>query len=101
MLTIVKRRKRIDKFIHQAMRDVVKQGGDNVIKIFEEKFKELRVKGCHKYGGSLSSVMYTEDVEMDENLPDDHYTEVEMEEIDIMLMGTESEARKRVQRNRN
>ena len=38
--------------------------------------------------------MYTED--MDEDLPEDHYTEKELE---TMYMGTESEARKRFQRN--
>ena len=43
--------------------------------------------------------MYTEDVEMTENLPDDHYTEAEEEEIDTMFMGTESKARKRFQKN--
>ena len=42
--------------------------------------------------------MYTEDVEMDENLPDDHYTESEMKEMEMMFMATESEARKRFQR---
>ena len=34
MLTIVKKRKKIDKFIFQALRDIVKQGGDDVIKKF-------------------------------------------------------------------
>ena len=43
--------------------------------------------------------MYTEDVEMNENLPDDHYTESEMKEMETMFMGAESEARKRFQRN--
>ena len=45
MLEIVKKRKRLDKFIYQALRDVVKLSGDNVIQNFEEKFKELRVEG--------------------------------------------------------
>ena len=35
MLGIVKKRKKIDKFIYQALRDVVKLGGDNVINNFE------------------------------------------------------------------
>ena len=39
--------------------------------------------------------MYTEDVEMDENLPGDCYTESEMKEMETMFMGTESEARRR------
>ena len=38
---LVKRRKKIDKFIYQALRDVVKLRGDNMIKNFEDKFKEL------------------------------------------------------------
>ena len=56
-------------------------------------FEDMRVEGCRK-DASSASVMYTED--MDEDLPEDHYTETEME---IMYMGTESEARKRFQRN--
>ena len=67
---------------------MVKHGGDDVIKNFEDKFKELRVEGCCKDGGLLSSVMYTEDREdMDEeDLLDDDYNEDEMEEIDTMFM---------------
>ena len=100
MLTIVKRRKKIDRFIHQALRDVVKQGGDNIIKSFEEKFKELRVEGCCKDGGLSFSVMYTEDRErMDEDVPDNSYTKTEMKEMETMFMGTESEARWRFQKN--
>ena len=45
MLGVVKKRKRLDKLIYQALRDVVKLGGDNVIQNFEEKFKELRIEG--------------------------------------------------------
>ena len=41
MLGIIKKRKRLDKNIYQALRDVVKLGGENVIQNFEEKFKEL------------------------------------------------------------
>ena len=81
------------------MRDVVKVGGNNVIKNFEEKFKELRVEGCCKDGGSSSSVMYTEDVKMDDDLPEDCYTESEMKQMETMYMGTENEAWKRFQRN--
>ena len=43
--------------------------------------------------------MYTEDMYMDVDLPEDHYTESEMKEIETMYMGTESEARKGFQRN--
>ena len=31
MLSIIKKRKRLDKFIYQALRDIVKLGGENVI----------------------------------------------------------------------
>ena len=41
MLSIIKKRKKIDKFVYQALRHMVKLGGDDVIKNFEEKFKEL------------------------------------------------------------
>ena len=61
MLSIIKKRKRLDKFIYQALRDIVKLGGENVIQNFEEKFKELRVEGCRK-DGSSSTIMYTEDM---------------------------------------
>ena len=63
MLSIVKKHKKIDQFIQQALRDVVKHGGDNVITNFENKFKELRVEGCCRDGGSSSAVMYTKDGE--------------------------------------
>ena len=66
---------------------MVKEGGVNILKNFENKFKEIRVEGCRKY---TSSVMYTEDVH--ENLPQTHYTETELQEIEKMYMGMESEA---------
>ena len=41
MLGIVKKRKILDKFVYQSLRDIVKVEGDNMIKNFEENFKEL------------------------------------------------------------
>ena len=41
MLSVIRKRKKIDKFAYQALRDVVKLGGDDIVKNFEEKFKEL------------------------------------------------------------
>ena len=35
MLNIVKKRKRLDKFVYQSLKNIVKVGGDNVIKNFE------------------------------------------------------------------
>ena len=40
MLSIIKKKKKLDKFVYQSLRDVVK-AGDDVVKNFEEKFKEL------------------------------------------------------------
>ena len=39
--------------------------------------------------------MYTEDMEMDVDLPEDHYTDSEMKDMETMYMGTKSEAQKR------
>ena len=41
MLGIVKKRKRLDQFVYQALRDMVKNGSEDVIKNFEETFKRL------------------------------------------------------------
>ena len=43
--------------------------------------------------------MYSEDMEMDVDLPEDHYMESEMKEMETIYMGTESEAPKTFQRN--
>ena len=53
---------------------------------------------CRK-DGSSSTVMYAEDMEEDKDLPEDHYTESELKEMETLYMGTESKARKRFQRN--
>ena len=96
MLTVVKKQKRIDRFIHQALRDFVKLGGDNIVKNFEDKFKNSELQDR----GSSSSVMYTKDGEkMDEDLPDNHYTEADMKEMETIFMGTKSKARRRFQKN--
>ena len=49
----------------------MKDGGVDVLQNFE-KFKDMRVEGCKK-DASSASVIYTED--MDEDIPEDHYTE--------------------------
>ena len=58
----------------------------------KKKFKETRIEGCRK-DASSALIMYTED-----DLPEDNYTETELKENETMYMGTESEARKRYQR---
>ena len=78
----------MENFEIQALRDVMKENGEDVVENFEQKFKEIRVEGKSKSLNS-SSAMYTD------KLPSTYYTEKEQEEIEAMYMGTESEARKR------
>ena len=61
MIGVVKKRKELDKFAYQALRDRVNFGGENVIQNFEEKFKELRVEGNRKETSSQTSVLFTEE----------------------------------------
>ena len=42
---MTKKRKSVEMFQYQALRDVVKVGGDTVVRNFGEKFKELKVEG--------------------------------------------------------
>ena len=109
MLGIVKKRKKLDKFVYQALRDVIKLGGDNVVQNFEEKFKELRVEGNGKEVNS-SSVMFTEEdeyfdaEEMKEDDLDDedqYESQIEDEDQETYFMGTQSQARKRFSNNRS
>ena len=74
MLGVIKKRKRLDKFVYQSLRDIVKVGGENIVKNFESKFKELRVEGNRKEMNS-SSVMFTEE--------DEYFSSEEMEEDDL------------------
>ena len=90
MLQELKKRKRMENFEIQALREVVKDHNEYVVENFEKTFKEMKVKGKRK---PLSfSTMFTE------TLPATYYTEAEQKEIEAMYMGTESEARKRYQR---
>ena len=43
-------------------------------------------------------MIYTEDTEMDVDLPEDHYMESEMKKMETIFIGTESEAQKRFQK---
>ena len=101
MLGVVKKRKNLDKFIYQALRDVVKLGGDNVIQNFEEKITDLRVKGYRKENGLSTLVMYTEDdKEMEEDFHDNSEdSHIENGEKETLFMETESKARRRFYRN--
>ena len=88
MLQKLKKRRKMESFELQALREVVKENGQAVVQNFERKFKEIRVEGKRK---SLkeSTTLYTEVP------PTTYYTEAEQEQIEAMYMGTESEARKR------
>ena len=88
MLERMKKQINIENFEIQAFRNVVKEGVPDVVKNFKKKFKEIKIEGKRK--AMSSSAMFTE------QLPRTHYTEAE---IEAMYMGTESEARKRFQRN--
>ena len=83
----MKKRRKMKNFEIQALRNVVKEGGPDVVENFEKKFKEIRIEGKRK--AMSSSAIVTEE------FPKIHYTKVE---IEAMYIGTESEARKRFQR---
>ena len=91
MLGKMKKQKKMEGFKVQAFRNIVKEGGPDIINKFKQKFIEIRIEGKRK--AVSSSTMFTE------TLPSTYYTEAEKEEIEALYMGTESEARKRFQRN--
>ncbi len=93
MLQKLKKRRKMENFELQTLREVVKVNGPDVVKNFEEKFKEIRVEGKRK---SLkdSTTHYTE------SPPSTYYTEAEQEQIEAMYMGKESESRKRFNNSR-
>ena len=74
MLQKLKKRKRMENFELQALRDVVKENSEDVVENFEQKFKEIRVEGKRKSLNS-SSTLYTD------KLPFTYYTEAEQREI--------------------
>ena len=80
----------MERFEIQALRNVVKENGPDVVANFEKKFKEIKLQGKIK---SHASTMYTE------QLPATHYPEAEHKEIEVLYMGIESESRERFQRN--
>ena len=80
----------MESFEIQPLRNVVKENGPDMGANLKKKFKEIKVEGKRK---SHSFTMYTEP------LPATHYTEAEQKEIEALYMGTESESRKRFQRN--
>ena len=75
MLQKLKKRKRMENFEIQALREIVKENNKDVVERFETKFREIRIEGKRKYLNS-SSTMYTE------TLPQTYYTEAEQKEIE-------------------
>ena len=92
MLGCVRKRKRMDKFEYRVLRDVVKEGGEDVIERFEKKFKEIKVEGNRE---SVAGVIYT-----DLKLPETYETKYTESELEALYMGTESEARKKIPKTR-
>ena len=88
MLEKMRKRRKMENFELQSLRNVVKEGGVNVVENFKKKFKEIKIEGKRK--AVSSSAMYTK------QLPKTYYTEAE---IEAMYMGKDSEARKRLHRN--
>ena len=77
----------MENFEIQFLREIVKTNGPDVMKNFEEKFKEIRVEGKRKtFKDSVTN--YTE------TPPSTYYTEAEQAEIEAMYMGKESVSRK-------
>ena len=86
MLEKMRKRRKMENFELQSLRNVVKEFGVNVVSNLEKKFKEIKIEGKRK---SHASAMYTE------QLPATHYTEAEHKEIEALYMGTVYESRKR------
>ena len=79
MLMKLRKRKKIESYELQALRNVVKENAADVVTRFENKFKETRIEGKRKFNGTTTA----------------HYTESKHNEVETMYMGSESEARKR------
>ena len=77
MLGRVKKRKRMEGFEYQELRNIIKEGGDDVIKNFEKKYRELKIEGSRKRIAETLCV----------------------EEKETLYMGSESEAHRRYQNN--
>ena len=74
MLKKLKKRRKMENYKLQTLREVVKENGPAIVQNFEKKFKEIRVEGKRK---SLkeSTALYTE------RPPPTYYTEAEQEQL--------------------
>ena len=57
MLQKLKKRRKMENFELQALREVVKENAENVVHNFEQKFKEICVEGKRK-SLNVSSTLY-------------------------------------------
>ena len=69
MLEKMRKRRKMENFEFKSLRNVVKEGGLNVVENFKKKFKEIKIEGKRK--AVSSSAMYTE------QLPKTYYTKSE------------------------
>ena len=97
MLGRVRKRKKIDSHELQSLRNVVRRGGDTIIKDFENTLQELTIEGKRK---KASVVNYTklssrkkEELETLYQLIDRNASG-KKEELETLYMGTPSEARR-------
>ena len=88
MLGRIKKRKRVDSHELQALQNVVKKGGEEVIKNFEDVFQEVRIEGKR---------MKSSDVNYTESYLTSTSSSTDLKET--LYLGTASEARQRYQRS--
>ena len=87
MLGHVVKRKRIDNFKYQSLRNVIKKHGVDVIENFDKKFKEMNVEGNRK---SVAGVLNTEPSHNDTH--EAYETKYTESELKALYKGTESQA---------
>ena len=86
---MTRKRKSVEMFQYQALRDVFKAGGYTVVKNFGEKFRELKVEGSRK---KTVKTLYIRRNFQD--LPN-------LKNLQALFMGTESGARQNFQDRRS
>ena len=100
MLGRVKKRKKIDSHELQSLRNVVKRGGDTIIKDFENTFQELVVEGKRK---KASVVNYTKSSSRKKEELETLYQLIDRnasgkkEGLESLYMGNPSEAQRQFQ----
>ena len=67
MLGKIKKQRKMESFKIQALRSIVKEGGDDIIERFEKKFMDIKVEGNRK---SVAGVNYTELEQVHPDVPE-------------------------------